>query len=303
MQLELGVTTRPAESPLVERAADFLSLGPSPARDLVAHVCQLSGLPELIAEHMAVTLLAEHRRFARDTAGFWRLADPPVAAADPGAVGPGAPTLLLGTSYVVVDVETTGGRPHAGDRITEIAAVVVRDGVIVDRFETLVNPERPIPPFITQLTNISWAMVKDAPRFADVCERLLQLMDGHVFVAHNAAFDWRFVCAEVQRSTGRELGGRRLCTVRLARRLLPQLRRRSLDFVAAHYGIDIEARHRAMGDALATARALLLMLRDAESRGCTRWQDLELLLTPTPRRPRRGRASALPQPTSNDVTA
>lgn len=305
VQLELGVTTRAPESMLVERAADFLSGGPAPARELLAHVCQLSGLPELIAEHMAATLLAEHRRFTRDSAGRWCLSEHAPARYQVSAalVAAPAPSLLTGTSYVVVDVETTGGRPQAGDRMTEIAAVVVRDGEIVDRFETLLNPDRPIPPFITQLTNITWSMVKDAPRFGDVCERVLSLMEGHVFVAHNAAFDWRFVSAEVKRVTGRELDGRKLCTVRLARRVLPQLRRRSLDFVAAHYGIEIGARHRAMGDADATAQALVRMLRDVESSGCRTWGDLERLLSPPATKRRRRRASALPHSARDDASA
>jgi DNA polymerase III subunit epsilon len=101
-----------------------------------------------------------------------------------------------------------------------------------------------------------------------------------VFVAHNVSFDWRFVSAEVARSTGRELTGRRLCTVRLARRLLPQLRSRSLDWVANHYGVEIPdgMRHRAAGDALATAHCLLRLLDDARDHGCERWSELERLL-------------------------
>ena len=105
-------------------------------------------------------------------------------------------------SYVVVDVETTGTSPGSGDRITEIAAIVVRDGVVAERFETLVNPERPIPPMITNLTQINWEMVKDAPRFRDICDELLRVLAGHVFVAHNAEFDWRFVSAEVRARAG-----------------------------------------------------------------------------------------------------
>jgi DNA polymerase-3 subunit epsilon len=214
--------------------------------------------------------------------------------------------LLSSLSFAVVDVETTGGRPEGGDRITEIAVVTVRDGAIVDVFETLVNPERSIPPFITRLTNISWEMVCDKAPFREVCDDVLRVLDGQVFVAHNAAFDWRFVSAEVARARGRELTGRRLCTVRLARRLLPQLRSRSLDWVARHYAVEIEpgTRHRAAGDALATARCLVRLLDDARHHGCQRWSELERFLARTTvRAKRRRRPPALPRPVDRDTTA
>jgi DNA polymerase-3 subunit epsilon len=255
-----GVTTRPEQGLLAERAADYLKGGPADSRSLIASVCQLSALPAAVAEHMAVTLLAGHPRFVRTPDGGWRLSEP--AAPDWLRPAPDEP-LLSELSFAVVDVETTGGRPDTGDRITEIAAVTVKNGQVTNVFETLVNPERSIPPFITRLTNISWEMVRGKSPFRDVCADVLRALDGHVFVAHNASFDWRFVSAEVARATGRELTGRRLCTVRLARRLLPQLRSRSLDYVARHYAVEIPEgmRHRAAGDALATAHCLL--------RGCS----------------------------------
>ena len=211
--------------------------------------------------------------------------------------------LLASLSYVVVDVETTGTRAWSGDRITEIAAVVVRNGEVRDVFETLVNPQRSIPPYISALTNITWAMVKDAPVFRDVCDELLSVMQGHVFVAHNAAFDWRFVTSEVARANGRRLDGRQLCTVRLARKLLPHLRSRSLDHVANYYGVDITARHRAGGDAVATAHVLLGLLRDARDRGCENWPALQALVTKRKGRGRRGRPSAMPRSMDRDAGA
>jgi DNA polymerase-3 subunit epsilon len=302
-----GVSTRPGTSLLAERAADYLKAGPADSRSLIASVCQLSAVPAVVAEHMAVSMLHGHPRFARTTDGAWRLSEP----AAPGwrampAVN--AEPLLSALSFAVVDVETTGGRAEHGDRITEIAVVTVRDGHVADVFETLVNPERSIPPFITRLTNISWEMVRDKSPFRDVCEDVLRVLDGHVFVAHNANFDWRFVSAEVARSTGRELTGRRLCTVRLSRRLLPQLRSRSLDWVARHYGVEIPPgkRHRAAGDALATAECLLRLLGDARSHGCERWSDLERLLASgraAAKKRRKRRASGMPQPVDKDTTA
>jgi DNA polymerase III epsilon subunit family exonuclease len=199
---------------------------------------------------------------------------------------------LASLSWVVVDVETTGGSPWYGDRVTEIAAVVVRDGRIAETYDTLVNPQRPIPIFVTRLTHITPAMVQDKPLFREVCPVVLDLLRDHVFVGHNAAFDRRFVKAEVERA-GRELpDARMLCTVRLARRLLPHLRRRSLDHVAHHYGVTFGARHRAMGDAKATAQCLIRMLDDIGTLGLDTWTDLRRLLSA--RKPRRVRPSALP---------
>ena len=334
-----GLTTRPAETLLSTRAADFLAAGPATAAQLVAHVCQIPAVPGRVAEHMAAALFAGRAEFAREPDGTWRLrpglapnAHGPVstgtAAVDrpprpverrfapytaPGLVaerladGYAAPTRapesLRGLSYTVIDVETTGTSALRGDRITEIAAVRVDDGEVRDVFETLVNPERSIPPYVTRLTSITWDMVKDAPRFRDICDELLSRIEGTVFVAHNASFDWRFVSAEVARATGRTLQGRKLCTVRLARSVLPQLRRRSLDWLANHYGIEIAARHRAAGDAVATARCLVRMLDSVVDGGCHCWDDLEAMLAVPRRRRRKRRPSAMPQPVWRDTTA
>jgi DNA polymerase III epsilon subunit family exonuclease len=210
---------------------------------------------------------------------------------------------LSSLSYVVVDTETTGGRAYYGDRITEIAAVVVRDGKIVEMFETLVNPERPIPHFVSQLTNITWAMVKDAPTFDQIAPDVMRVLEGNVFVAHNAMFDWRFVAAELSRASNQRLRGRRLCTVGMARKVLPQLPRRSLDHVARYYGVEITGRHRAGGDALATAKCLIKMMADLADRGCDTWEDLDALLRKPPNRRKKRRASGLPTPVTRDTTA
>ena len=300
-----GVSSRPERMLLMERAADYLRAGPADSRSLVAAVCQLSALPDLVADHMAASLLGGHPRFSRAIDGRWRLSECTAPAWRVHA--PSEEPLLSSLTFAVVDVETTGSRPDGGDRITEIAVVTVRDGQIADVYETLVNPERSIPPFITRLTNISWEMVAEKAPFRDVCDEVLRVLEGHVFVAHNAAFDWRFVSAEVRRARGRELTGRRLCTVRLARRLLPQLRSRSLDWVARHYAVEIEPgkRHRAAGDALATAHCLIRLLADARAHGCERWSDLERLLAAarTARKRRGRRASAMPRPVDRDTTA
>jgi DNA polymerase-3 subunit epsilon len=316
------MTTRPAESLLTARASDFLAAGPASAATLIASVCQLPAVPGTVAEHMAAALFAGRREFVRDRDGMWRLAEPGVVEAqggtavrepDPGERGApnaydGRPAAdadhLDALSYTVVDVETTGGSPAAGHRVTEIAAIRVENGQVRDVFQTLINPERSIPPFITSLTSINWEMVKDAPKFRDVCEELLARMEGAVFVAHNAAFDWRFVSAEVARATGRRIEGRRLCTVRLARAVLPQLRRKSLDWVANHYGVEIEGRHRAAGDALATAHCLLRMLKSAAvDHECSTWSQLERLAGNRTVRRRTRRPPASPMPVTRDTTA
>ncbi|HJR64747.1 MAG TPA: 3'-5' exonuclease [Gemmatimonadaceae bacterium] len=306
-----GVHARPVPTLLTERALDFLAAGPAEAVPLIEHVCQLPGAPKVVAEQMALALFAERPEFIRDIAGRWCLA--PTASAIPADVGRiGEPRGLgwldrprgedLSTlTYAVVDVETTGTRAFYGDRVTEVAAVLVRNGVVAERYETLVNPERPIPRYITALTNISWDMVKDAPRFADICDDVVRMLDGRIFVAHNAEFDWRFLSLEVERATGRRLHGQRLCTVRLARKLLPQLRSRRLDSLAHFYGIDIVGRHRAGGDAFATAHILVRLLAAARDHECERWSDLERLLTT--RRRRRRRNPAMPHSVGRDTTA
>jgi DNA polymerase III epsilon subunit family exonuclease len=320
-----GVRLRPAEQVLVSRARDFLTAGPADAVTLIAHVCQLPGPPRFVADHMAMALLGPWEEFSHDGDGRWSLvASAPrgswmsdsAAGASTESQRAGTPGPSLGTpratapsdrlsdlSYVVVDVETTGGSSFGADRITEIAAVVVERGEIARVYETLVNPQRPIPPMVTRLTNITWDMVKHAPTFREIVPKVADAIRGHVFVAHNAGFDWRFVTTEIARATGERLEGRRLCTVKMARKLLPQLHRRSLDYLARHYNVEITARHRAGGDALATARVFLRMLREARDRGCVTWPDLEALLSEVPRGRRRRRRSAMPRFIDRDTTA
>lgn len=216
-------------------------------------------------------------------------------------------------SYAVVDVETTGGSPAYGHRITEIAVVVVTEGRITQIFEQLVNPGRFIPSFITQLTGISGPMVAEAPAFAEIVPDLVMALAGNVFVAHNAQFDWGFVSAELERAVGRTPTALRLCTVRLARALLPQLPRKSLDHVAHHYGVlDVPSRyplkrgtrHSAAGDAIITAHCLLRLIDDAADRGFTTWDDIQRATSRSARAERtRRRPSAMPKPTLDDRTA
>jgi len=324
VELTRGIYSEPEDTLLTSRALDYLAAGPADVVDLIGHICSLPGAPRIVAEHMAHALFAGRREFVRGLDGRWMLGGKREAGRGKGEEGGGAgvdarfshpssrvplpPSRLSNEplnklSYVVVDTETTGGRAWSGDRITEIAAVVVRDGEIVELFETLVNPQRSIPYFVTQLTNITWDMVRDKPTFDRVVPDVMRVLEGNVFVAHNMMFDWRFVTSELSRSTGRKLQGRRLCTVKIARKVLPQLSRRSLDHVARYYGVEIHGRHRAAGDALATAKCLLRMLSDLGDRGCATWGDLETLLRAPAVRRKKRRASGLPTPVLRDTTA
>jgi DNA polymerase III subunit epsilon len=222
-----------------------------------------------------------------------RLTIAPVDCA--GAEHEDAPIRSL--EYAIVDVETTGGSWRYGHRVTEIAAVRVRgDGTVVDEYRSLVNPERPIPSYITALTNITWDMVRDAPRFADVAPEVARVLGGAVFVAHNASFDWRFVGAELLRA-GVPLSGRTLCTVRMARKLVPELRSRSLDSLIYFFNIPIEARHRAYGDARATAELFRLLLDRLDTMEVTNWNELQhLLARRAKRRKKRANPEAIAEP-------
>src|SRR2546422_8110159 len=158
--------------------------------------------------------------------------------------------------FAVVDVETTGVRAQVGGRILEVAVAILEGGTIHLAFEALLDPGTPIPLWVARLTGITDGMVAGRPRFGDVVAGFGRALDATVFVAHNARFDRRFLADEYALAGVPAPGGKPLCTVRLTRRLVPELRHRGLDHVAAFFGIENPARHRAFGDALATAHVL-----------------------------------------------
>lgn len=168
--------------------------------------------------------------------------------------------------YTVVDVETTGGKPPL-HKIIEIAGVRVERGVITGNYHSLVNPGRYIPPFVAEMTGIHEELVSAMPAAEEVMVGFLGFLGDSVFVAHNAAFDLMFLNHELQNMGMDAVGNLVLCTQKLAKRLVPEMERRSLDALAARLGIPIEGRHRALGDATATARMLIAFLGKAVNIG------------------------------------
>jgi DNA polymerase-3 subunit epsilon len=196
---------------------------------------------------------------------------------------------LSEVSFQVVDVETTGGTHERGHRITDFAAVEVLGGEVVDEYKTLVNPGRRIPGMITSLTGITNEMVEGAPYFEHIADDIAERLHGSVFVAHNAPFDWGFVSGELTRTLGDVPQVPRLCTVRMTRRLVPTLRHRNLDVVTRHFGVRVHDRHRAYGDALATARVFIRLLDEAMGRGIEDLATLEWYLSSRGKRKRKQR--------------
>jgi len=173
-------------------------------------------------------------------------------------------------SFVVVDLETTGGGPGRGESIIEIGAVKLSGGRVVDTFQSLIDPGRPLPRFITGLTGIRDDMLAGQPTIEAVLPAFADFAGTDVMVAHNARFDRSFLDAAWRAVLGRPVTRNFLCTLRLARRLLPELRKRSLDSVADHYGIPCVERHRALGDARITAEVLFRFLELLHERGVQR---------------------------------
>lgn len=198
---------------------------------------------------------------------------------------------MLDQHAVFVDLETTGATA-THDRITEIAIIEVDRGRLVSEWSTLVNPGVSIPPMIQALTGITNDMVTLAPDFEEIHREVLQRLDGKLFVAHNARFDYGFLKNEFRRC-GVSFNARVLCTVKLSRKLYPHHARHNLDTLMERHGIECEARHRAMGD----AKALWLLAQNwTEERGPKLVQAAVDLLVKTPTVP-----AGLPDLAFNDI--
>jgi DNA polymerase-3 subunit epsilon len=195
---------------------------------------------------------------------------------------------LAGTPFVVVDLETTGGSALF-DRVLEVAAIRVENGVVTSRFERLVEPGIPIPLFVTRLTGINAAAVRGKPTFDYLLPDLYRLFEGAVVVAHNASFDCNFLKQAFTRAN-LAWDGPRLCTLRLARRLVPGMPSYRLDSLCAILGYPYVQRHRAGPDAEATLALLRHLLDAAMSKGIDSVAALQRVqLQPVTRARRKGR--------------
>ncbi|HYL58732.1 MAG TPA: exonuclease domain-containing protein [Candidatus Acidoferrales bacterium] len=176
--------------------------------------------------------------------------------------------------FVVVDLETTGGRAGPGT-IIEIGAYRMVGRRLTESFATLVRPHGGIVPrFITGLTSITTEMVRAAPPIEDVLPRFREFMGERVMVAHNAGFDFSFLDFEYRRIFGLGLANPVMCTLRMARRFMPSLKRRRLDLLAGHFGLSLEGRHRGLGDARMAAEILSIFLEIAQQMGIARLDRL-----------------------------
>lgn len=253
---------------LRDRAASLLAAGPAATPALAQEIFAMRYGPPRLAASLVREVLGGDPRF-RTRRGRWLLSESPAGY---GSVR------LDDLDFVVVDVEATGGSPWRGDRLTEVAAFRVRGRRIVSRFESLINPRRPIPSVVSSLTEITDEMVAGAPTFAEVADSLREALEGAVFVAHNVAFDWRLLRSEFERCRGGRLAGARLCTLRLARRLHPELPRRSLHALADYYAIAPETWHRAGPDARTTAELFMHFLDRLSELGVEDWGSLKAYL-------------------------
>lgn len=160
--------------------------------------------------------------------------------------------------YAIIDIETTGGNPYR-DKITEIA-IFVHDGQkVIKTYQSLINPERKIPYFISRMTGITDEMVAHAPRFYEIAKDIVEITDKTIIVAHNASFDYNFIKSAF-RNLGYNFHRDILCTVKLARKIIPGKMSYSLGKLCKELNIAIENRHRASGDALATVRLFEMLL-------------------------------------------
>jgi DNA polymerase-3 subunit epsilon len=178
--------------------------------------------------------------------------------------------------FAILDIETTGGSPKT-EKITEIAIFFHDGDKVVGEWTTLINPEKPIPYFITGLTGITNEMVADAPKFYEVAKELVERTENYTIVGHNVSFDYSFIKSEFKQ-LGFAYDRKTLCTVKLSRKTFPGYKSYSLGKICKELGIEIRDRHRAAGDALATLK-LFELIRDSQNGG----EDLTLISEPSGR--------------------
>lgn len=176
-------------------------------------------------------------------------------------------------TFVIIDLETTGLSPYKHS-ITEIAAVRFDGNQVVDTFQSLVNPERHIPTFITKLTGINNEMVENAPIIQDILPEFISFLGEDIFVAHNISFDLGFLNYARYTHLGCYFSNPTLCTRKLARHLIPEVPKRNLGFLCEHFGITNTRAHRALSDVHATTELLKNYLRIMNSE----WRKVEEFL-------------------------
>ena len=246
-----------SDSLLVLETIDYLVSvgGAAPAASLVDYVMNISDASDEMACRLMEAIVSRDARLRLNGTQV-ELEEPDHDAID-----------LCETSFVVFDLETTGAKAPPC-RITEIGAYKVENCELVGEFHTLVNPEVPIPPFITSLTGISDDMVRNAPRFGEVVDDFLRFIGDSVLVAHNSPFDLGFLNHEISMVHDEcRVGNPALCTVQLSRRLLPHIENHKLKTVASYYSVDLINHHRASDDARATAKIFINLLKMLNEQG------------------------------------
>ncbi|MBV8357214.1 MAG: GIY-YIG nuclease family protein [Deltaproteobacteria bacterium] len=248
-----------------EKLHAYLAAHPAGAdpRELLALLFSGAGSDPELGSRIISGILADDPNFMFDAAtGLWSLSRTSVLRVP-----------LDQADFVVVDLETSGGRPTPG-AIIEIGAYRMRGRQILEPFQTLVKPLMRIPRFVARLTSISDEMVAAAPPIEEVLPRFRAFLGDAVMVAHNAQFDHAFLDFEFRRLFGIGLLNPVLCTLRMARRLLPSLRRRRLELLAEHFGLSTAGRHRGLGDARMAAELLSIFLEIASQMGLNRLDRL-----------------------------
>ena len=182
-----------------------------------------------------------------------------------------------GLTFVVVDLETTGGGTK-NHRIIELGAVKIHNRKIIETFETFINPERDIPDYVTKITGINIRMLEGAPRIQEVIPGFLRFLGNHVLVAHNLSYDLGFMNASLFRMGYKHLYNLTLCTLELSRLLLPEIKNHKLEDVTGYFNIQIARRHRALDDARGTALLLIEFIEMLEEAGVNTFEKITDLL-------------------------
>jgi len=241
---------------------------------LARHALSIKFAPDGIAQSLLLDLLDGNESFYFED-GRWHLADSQFTSLD-----------LV--PFVVVDVETTGGRA-ARDRLIEIGAFKVVGGRVADSIMALINPGRHIPLHISHLTGIYDEHVLHSPKAEDILPRFVNFLADSVFVGHNARFDYRFVNSELQRAGLPRLDNELVCTIKLARRIFPGEPSYGLDHLIKKFNFPLDPleRHRGHGDSWATAELLIRCLDRLNSAGILSLEELLALQAMKPPKARR----------------